>query len=313
MEDGKYVEGSFYFYAPNKGAPVFFAIAFAFSGLYHTYQCIHYKCWRITGFYVVCAVFFTAGFIVRELGAFQYNNLIKFIVSICLIYAAPPILELANYNILGRILYFVPYYSPIHPGRVLSTFAFVSFVIETLNGTGAAYFANQSLTEEKQQLGRALVKAALLLQVIVIISFLVLAGMFHRRCLRAGIHHSGLKNVLYTLYASTALLSARTIYRVVEFWSVDRVHYRNVDTLTITPMLRYEWYFYVFEATLMLCNQVMLNIRHPRKYLPESTKTYLAGDGVTEVTGPGYSDSRNFLLTLIDPLNVVAIAEPIDG
>lgn len=40
---------------------------------------------------------------------------------------------------LGRILYYVPYYSPIHPGRVLTTFAALSMLIEALNGTGSSY------------------------------------------------------------------------------------------------------------------------------------------------------------------------------
>jgi hypothetical protein len=38
---------------------------------------------------VFCSLLFTAGFIVRELGAFDFGNLAKYIASICLIYAAP--------------------------------------------------------------------------------------------------------------------------------------------------------------------------------------------------------------------------------
>ncbi len=34
------VPGSVYFYAPNKGAPAFFAVAFAISGGFHAYQCM---------------------------------------------------------------------------------------------------------------------------------------------------------------------------------------------------------------------------------------------------------------------------------
>lgn len=48
-----------------------------------------YKSWRLTGLYVFCSVLFTVGFIVREMGAFDYQNLVKFIVSTCLIYASP--------------------------------------------------------------------------------------------------------------------------------------------------------------------------------------------------------------------------------
>lgn len=308
MEDGRYVDGSVYFYAPNKGAPVFFAVAFAASGFFHIYQCIHYKSWRVTGLFVVCAVFFTAGFIVREMGAFDYTDLIKYIISICLIYGAPPLLELANYNILGRALYYIPYHSPIHPGRVITTFAVISGVVEALNGNGAALTANQSLAEWRQQIGRSLLKASLMIQVVVIILFLLLAGVFHRRCLRAGIKHSGLYSVLYTLYASSTLLMARTVFRVVEYWSIADLHFvEGLDPTTLSPAIRYESFFYVFEAGLMLCNVCMLNFRHPRKYLPKSTKTYLAQDSVTEVTGPGYKDPRSFLATLIDPFDLAGL------
>lgn len=49
----------------------------------------HYKCWRLTGLYVFCSLLFMAGFITRVLGAFDFEDLIKYIVSICLVYAAP--------------------------------------------------------------------------------------------------------------------------------------------------------------------------------------------------------------------------------
>lgn len=38
MENGQYVDGSIWFYAPNKGAPVFFAVAFLASGACHLWQ-----------------------------------------------------------------------------------------------------------------------------------------------------------------------------------------------------------------------------------------------------------------------------------
>jgi hypothetical protein len=34
------VPGSVFFFAPNKGAPVFFAVSFALSGAFHVYQCM---------------------------------------------------------------------------------------------------------------------------------------------------------------------------------------------------------------------------------------------------------------------------------
>lgn len=116
-----------------------------------------------------------------------------------------------------------------------------------------------------------------------------------------------MEKVLRTLYASTILLTIRTIFRVVEYWSIADLHYddKSVDPMSFSPIIRYEWFFYVFEASLMLINQVLMNVRHPRRYLPKSTKTYLsARDGKTEVTGPGYSDKRPFLVTLVDPFDL---------
>lgn len=93
----------------------------------------------MTGLYVFCSLIFIVGFIFRELGAFRSDDLVIYIVSICLCFAAPPLYELANYYMLGRILYYVPYHSPIHPGRVLTTFAAISIVVETLNGMGSSF------------------------------------------------------------------------------------------------------------------------------------------------------------------------------
>jgi hypothetical protein len=113
---------------------------------------------------------------------------------------------------------------------------------------------------------------------------------------------------LHTLYASEALLTVRTVYRIVEYWSIAQLRFGDgFDPMTLSPLVRYEWFFYVFEASLMLANQVLLNVRHPRMFLPKSTKTYLARDGVTEVDGPGYDDKRNFWVTLVDPFDVMGM------
>ncbi|CAK7263911.1 hypothetical protein SEPCBS119000_000721 [Sporothrix epigloea] len=308
MENGKYVDGSIYIYAPNKGAPVFFAIFFAISCLLHTYQCFHYRSWRLTGLYVFCGVLFTAGYITREIGAFLYGNVDIYITTVVLVYAAPPVFELANYMVLGRILYYVPHLSPIHPGRVLTTFAAISSIVEALNANGASYSANTNLPQSKQNLGHVLIKVSLLMQLVVVTLFLLLAIVFQRRTIRAGIRNARLSNALTTLYCSEALLLTRTVYRVVEYFSIDQLHYADgIDPNTLSPILRYEWFFYVFEASLMLCNTWLINIRHPRRFLPESTKIYLDRDGVTEITGPGYRDDRNFVMTLIDPFDLISL------
>ncbi|OHX00263.1 RTA1 domain-containing protein [Colletotrichum incanum] len=309
MTDGNYVDGSYFFYAPNKGAPLFFTIAFATSGILHFWQCYHYKFFKVTGLFTFCCLLFTVGFAVRIYGAWNYDNLDTFIVTVCLVYAAPPLLELANYHILGRVLYYVPYCSPLHPGRVLSTFAFFSAIVETLNGWGASYSANQSLSPREMATGHALIKTSLLLQMFVIACFVVLAVTFQRRCARAGVAcRRGVKGPLVTLYVSVMLISTRTTFRIVEYFGVAEMRWGSgVDVAEIPSAIRYEWFFYVFEASLMLVNVVMFNVRHPRRYLPEKYTVYLAKDGVTEVDGPGWKDPRPFWVTVVDPFDLAGV------
>jgi hypothetical protein len=101
------------------------------------------------------------------------------------------------------------------------------------------------------------------------------------------------------------LILSRTIYRIVEYFSVAELRYgKDFDPATINPVVRYEWYFYVFEAAVMLINLVMFNIRHPRRYLPRNNKIYLSPDGTTEIEGPGYKDPRKLWQTLVDPFDI---------
>lgn len=220
-----------------------------------------------------------------------------------------PILELANYHVLGRILYYVPYFSPLHPGRTLTTFGFVSAIVEILNALGVSYLANPYVTESYVNLGDGLLKASLILQVVVIVVFCTASGIFQRRCTKAGIRSRKVQGPLLTLYISMALILIRTIYRLVEHFGQSRIPRNpspNWDPKSLSPIIRYEWFFYVFEASLMLVNSVLWNFRHPRRYLPEDYHEYLAQDGCTELVGPGWKDDMPWFMTFIDPCGLTA-------
>jgi hypothetical protein len=183
-------------------------------------------------------------------------------------------------------------------------------VVESLNGPGVSLSVNTSNSESTQNVGKALLKAALIIQLGIMCLFICLAAYFHRQCYKAKILPKNLNDVLITLYCSCALISARTIYRIVEYFSLAAIHYiPDLDPNTdISPVVRYEWYFWVFESVVMLANSVLLNVRHPARYLPRNIKIYLAEDGITEIEGPGYEDQRPFWVTLIDPFDLVGLA-----
>ncbi|KAK3370887.1 putative RTA1 domain protein [Lasiosphaeria ovina] len=300
MEDGEPILGSLFVYAPNKVAPVIFAAAFAASAAGHIWQCYCYKCFRVIGLHPVCAVVFSVGYMLREYGAFNYmystRNLLVFIFSQVFIFVCPPLLELANYHVLGRIFYYVPYFAPLPAGRVLSTFGGLMLIVEVLNSLGVSFSANPSASQSRQDLGQNLTIVALAIQLAVIVTFVVLAALFHRRCAKAGLRSRAVSTPLATLYASMALILVRCIYRLVEHLGNTTVRLKDLEALrSLSPILRYEWFFWVFEATLMLVNSVIWNVWNPGRYLPSDHHIYLARDGRTEIQGDKGRDERPML------------------
>ncbi|KAI0440522.1 putative RTA1 domain protein [Xylaria telfairii] len=300
MADGDPVPGSLYIYAPNKAAPIIFVVAYGLSAIGHIWQCYCYKSWKLVGLHSLCAVLFTAGYALREYGAYNYiytgsNVLIAYILSQVFIFVCPPLLELANYHVLGRILYYVPYLAPLPPGRVLSTFGGLLALVEVLNALGVALAANPSSAPSQQQLGSRLTLAAIGIQLGVIVIFVGIAGTFHYRCIKAKVYTKTVSTPLITLYVSMVFIAIRSIYRLVEHTDNTSVNLRDPESLkSLSPLLRYEWFFYVFESTLMFLNSALWNIWNPGRYLPINYHVHLSQDGITEVEGED-DDDRPFL------------------
>ncbi|QUC17467.1 uncharacterized protein UV8b_01708 [Ustilaginoidea virens] len=281
---------SLFVYAPNQAAPIFFSLAFALSAAGHIWQCIRYKSFKLVGLHPFCAVLFTAGYALREYASKNYlysdRNLIIFIVSQVLIYICPPLLELANYHVLGRVLRYVPHLAPLPPRAVLATFGSLMALVEALNAVGVSLSSNPSSDADQQDLGGRLTVAALAIQLALIVIFAALAGLFHRRCARAGLLGGGVAATLAALYASMALILARCVYRLVEHAGSTAVDITDLESMrSLSPLLRYEAYFYVFEASLMLANSVLWNAWHPGRLLPGTAGVHLSPDGETEYTG----------------------------
>ena len=214
--------------------------------------------------------------------------------------------EGANYFILGRILYYIPYHSPIHPGRVFTTFIAVGVAIESITANGAVRVASADSTPSSQRTGKALLKSALILQIALMVAFMALAGRFHYNCSKGGVLSRNIKRNLIVLYTSSTLITIRTIFRTVEYFSAASLNvYTDIDH--ISPVLKQEWFFWFFETVFMYSNTTLLNVFHPMQVLPHSNKVYLAKDGVTEIEGPGYDDPRPWFVTLVDPFDIYGL------
>ncbi|KAI9803509.1 MAG: hypothetical protein M1825_001852 [Sarcosagium campestre] len=303
---GTYAEGSYFFYAPNKVLPIVFGILVLISGLWHIYQNQKYGYWRATFLLPWAAAVFFAGFAMREWGAYEYDNLPVFISTTVLILAAPPVYAAAEYVILGRLLYYIPWLSPIHPGRVVSTFIGLGAVTEALTANGAAYFANSDNTIEQRKTGLNIIRSALLLQALIELGFFALVATFYARCRRANVVTPSIRTVTYLLFGTSLLILGRCIFRTVEVFEneIDQ----KPGSITTN-----EWSFWVFEVGMMIICTYWLNWHHPGQYLPNNFKLYLSyRDHKTEVEGPGWVDKRNFILTIFDPFDIVGLVQQND-
>ncbi|OJD31920.1 rta1 domain protein [Diplodia corticola] len=291
-----YAQGSLWYYAPSKAAPVVFIILFLVSGLVHLYQCFRYKSWRITLFLPWAALIMSAGFATRLAGAYHFDNLSFVIASTVLVMSGPPVYAASNYLVFSRLLFYVPYLSPMHPGRVLTTFLGLDALIEILISNGAVRISNASLTDAERNVGDIMVKVSLITQALIFFALVGLAIQFHIRARRAGVLTPKLRTVLIVLYTTSAAVSIRCIYRIVEY-------FEGYSGMLFT----HEYFFYIFEAALMFLTTLILNIWHPGARMPRSNKLYLSQDGVTELRGLGWGDNRNWVITVFDPFDLVGL------
>ena len=180
-------------------------------------------------------------------------------------------------------------------------------MVEILTANGASYSSNKKNSPGAREAGRAMLKAALVIQIGVIVLFVTLAAYFQRTCKRNGVLPGNLKKVLVTLYCSSSLIMIRTIYRTVEYFQIEDIVWNDLDPNTLSPLIRYEWFFWLFEGCTMMINTWLINARHPAMFLPRKNNVYLSQNGTTEIEGPGYKDDRNIVQTILDPFDLIGL------
>jgi hypothetical protein len=238
------------------------------------------------------ALLLTAGFCMREVGAFYVSNLSYLIANNFLIMSGPPVYDLINYMVLSRILCYIPYCSRMHPGRVLTTFLAADGILEVLIVNGVRRVLDSRLFHTEQEVGAILVNVALIAQLCLFLVFNYLGFSFQGHASNLGVLNKDIRTILIVMYISSSLIMARCIYRISEFLQgfYGEVHMR-------------EAFFWVFEAAIMFINTAIPNVWHPGKRFPRSNKVFLSQVGKMELRGPGWKIKRSYLVTLISPFD----------
>ncbi|KXS97289.1 hypothetical protein AC578_4587 [Pseudocercospora eumusae] len=294
---------SLYPYDPNKPAPIAFAVLLTCLACLQFYQSFFQYTWKKFGGVMTWAsLVWIAGFICRSISVYNVQSVNIFIAQYVLVLMGPPLYAAAEFFILGRLLAYLPYHTPIHPGRVYSTFIFLSTVVETLTANGAANSVGDGRTESQYRTGHNLLKSALILQCFVEALFMSLVATVEYRCRKAKSFPRPVRTVCYILYTTSGMILVRCIVRTIEGFEAASCDPHS-DNPYCGPVSRNEWFLWVFEISNITLFVLLLSIFHPGRFLPGSSKVFLdPHDGKTERLGPGFgkADKRPFLITIID-------------
>ncbi|KAF7193912.1 Lipid-translocating exporter-like protein RTA1 [Pseudocercospora fuligena] len=298
-------------YDPNKPAPIAFAILLTCLACLQFYQSFfQYKWKKFGGVMTGASSVWIAGFVCRSISVYNVQSVNIFIAQYVLVLMGPPLYAASEYFILGRLLAYLPYHTPIHPGRVYSTFIFLSTVVETLTANGAANSVGDGRTEAQYRTGHNLLKSALILQCFVEALFMSLVATVEYRCRKAKSFPRPIRTVCYILYITSGMILVRCIVRTIEGFEAASCD-PNSDLPYCGSVSRNEWFLWVFEIANITLFVILLSIFHPGRFLPGSSKVFLdPDDGKTERLGPGFgkADKRPLLITIVDPFNFYGIA-----
>ncbi|KAJ5812356.1 hypothetical protein N7474_008657 [Penicillium riverlandense] len=291
---------SLYIYQPSHILPAVFAALVGISWALHIFQNIRYKFWRITFWICWAGVLFTTGWIVRCIFSYHPANVNLYIVQTVLIYVGPPIYSASAYNIIGRLMNYLPMHAVLNPNRVLITFVYIGAAVESVTVAGAAKNASAGSSLSEYKSGGTLIAIGQILQGAVETVIIAIVATVHRRCARAGKVPRNVRKLCITLYGTSTLVLLRCIFRAVEtFEMFSHIGCRE----NCGPILSHEWFLYAFELGPMLVFTWWLNVLHPGQSLPNEKNRYLDLDGCTERLGPGWIDQRSTWATFVDPFD----------
>ncbi|KAK4539697.1 hypothetical protein LTR36_010460 [Oleoguttula mirabilis] len=293
---------SLYFYDPSHALPAAFAALVGLSLILHIYQNFRYRFWRVTFWMFYGALIFTTGWILRCVSSYYPSNKSLYVAQTVFIYAGPPIFSAAEYNVLGRLMYYMPMHAPFNPGRTIIFFIYLGASVESLTAAGASLYATAHGVDDSQTYitGGTLISVSLALQAVIECVFISMVALMHYSGVKAKTLPRNVRTLCIMLYGTSTFVLLRCIARAIEsFSTATTTHCNGVCRL----VLFHEWYLYVFEAAPMVIYTFWLNLIHPGRLLPADKNRYLDPDGVTQRIGPLWIDSRSKWEKIMDPLD----------
>ncbi|KAI8284454.1 rta1 domain-containing protein [Colletotrichum sp. SAR 10_98] len=204
------------------------------------------------------------GYAGRAAAYYNTGILIPYVLQSILLLIAPILFAASLYMTLSRIIRAVDgdAYALVSPRWLTRIFVFgdvFSFIIQS-SGAGLRVQAGSGNSTMDPKLGGKIIVGGLVFQIIIFGFYIATALSFHRRFGRLAVSDGvsvPWKQSLMMLYASSALIMVRNLYRVVEY-AMGSDGY----------LLQHEWPVYVFDAGLMTLTMVVFFWRYPSHAKP---------------------------------------------
>jgi len=260
-----------YRYHPSRTAAIVFVVVFALTTILHTYQVCKRRTWYFVPL-IVGGIFEVIGYIGRILSTNDLWALGPYIMQSLLLLIAPALFAASIYIVLGRVILLVDgeQYSLIRQKWLTKIFVTGDVISFLVQAGGGGIQAAGSL--ELLHAGEKIIVVGLFLQLAFFGFFIVVAGLFHYRFVKANprskmqsplsndtVQHLAVephqlpwKRHLLALYIASALIMVRSIFRVIEYVQGNNGY-----------LLRHEVFLYIFDALLMFLVMCLFNWVHP--------------------------------------------------
>ncbi|CAG7915536.1 unnamed protein product [Penicillium olsonii] len=263
MPELKPYRGGYYLwkYVPSLPGAIIFLILFFVATVFHFWKIHRTKAWFFLAF-AIGGIFEVIGYIGRIAAYNSTDSVIVYAIQNVFLLLGPALFAASIYMALGRIIRSVraEKHSLVRIKWLTKTFVMgdvVSFLVQA----GAS---GLMATGDNATLGSHIVVAGLVIQVIMFGLFIITSIVFEVRMRRSPTTEAFDERInwmsqLRTLYAVSALVLVRSIFRVVEYAAGN-------DAYPLT----HEWMLYIFDSLLMIVAMFIWGIWHPgtlQKYI----------------------------------------------
>ncbi|KAK0755480.1 hypothetical protein N5P37_011988 [Trichoderma harzianum] len=275
IADWQHVSYSYYKYVPSLAAAGIFSALFFLSLAGHSFRMVRARAWFLTPLVIGC-LFEFVGFVGRAVSAEQKPGCwteTPYLVQTLFILLAPALFAASVYMSLGRIIELVDGEKHAIIKRTWLTKIFVcgDVICFLLLAGGGGMLASAKTNKAEFDAGNNIIIGGLVLQLLWFGLFVVIALIFHRRMILAPTarsHQADIKwrSYLHALYAASALIIIRNIFRLIEYCQGSNGYLLTTEVfvycLDALPMfLVVAWFLWKYpgEMSPLLQKQALYN------------------------------------------------------